>query len=173
MGERWWKLRRGRGRPQSNIQQTLSCKVPETRPGPAAVPTAASSLGTSSGRAENPTSLTVGSTRDVRRETNLGTCFPLRPILLVQPQYFVFWSAFSIFKRNRTREGMTKGEFEPIYCSRIQLSELTTGRWVRARYISSREHRDQCFGERFLLFFFCVMCNIYPILSFFSFRVLT
>jgi len=70
-GRPMWKLRRGRRRPQSNIQQTLSCKVPETRPGPAAIPTAASSLGTSPGRAENPTSLTVGSTRNVRRETNL------------------------------------------------------------------------------------------------------
>lgn len=68
------------GRPQSNIQQTLSCKVPETRPGPAAIPTAASSLETSPERAENPTSLTIGSMRDVRRETNLGT--PLRYTLL-------------------------------------------------------------------------------------------
>ena len=30
----------GSGRSQSNIQQTLSCKVPETRPEPATIPTA-------------------------------------------------------------------------------------------------------------------------------------
>lgn len=114
--------------------------------------------------AENPTSLTVGSTRDVRRETNLGTY--LSPSGSTPLAVFRFRSAFSIFKCNRTWGGTTKGELEAIYCSRIQLSGLTTGRWARARCISPREHRDRCFSERFILFF-CIMYNMYPILSLF------
>lgn len=138
-GRPMWKLRQGRS--QSNIQQTLSCKVPETRPGPAIIPTAASSLGTSPGRAENPTSLTIGSTRDVRRETNLGTCLPFEPPFLTA-SVFGSWSVLSIFKRNRTWEGMTKGGFGAIYCSRIQLSKLATGRWVHAKYFVARISRS-------------------------------
>lgn len=144
----------GGGRPQSNIQQTLSCKVPETRPGPAAIPTAASSLGTSLGRAENPTSLTVGSTRDVRRKTNLGTCHPSGPPSSHR-QYLVPDSALSIFKRkrNRTWEGMTKGGFGAIYCLRIQLSELAMGRWVRARYFIARTPRSMFQQDIFIISF--------------------
>lgn len=149
----------GEGVRNQIFNRRWAAKCQKLVPDPPAIPAVASSRGTSSGRTENPTSPTVGSTCDVRRETNLRTCLRqvCLPLCLVSADHprtllvFGFRSALAILKRNRTRDErwlranskqFISRKFD--YRDRMREDEL-------ARNIPSQEFWNLCFSEGFLL----------------------
>lgn len=96
------------------------------------VPAVASSLGTSPRRAENPTSPTVGSTCDVRRETNLRTCLgeaSLPRTLLVAS---VFGFRLAILKRAHEKRNDRRWIWDKLSALAYSIIGIGCGRrWAR------------------------------------------
>jgi len=160
-----WKLRQGWGIHNQifNIRWAAKCQKLVPSPPPTRRRGAASSLGTSPERAENPTSLTVGSTRDVRRETNLGTCLPFEPPSS-QRQYLVPDLCFRYLNVIVREKGWPRVDSEQSIAR-----EFNYRNWPRedgfTRNISSPEYRDRCFSKKFFLFS-CIIYNICLTVSF-------